>query len=143
MNQILTLGLFTGLFAIFTADQVKSEPLHPDVVAAMNWQPADHECKPPHQRSFSFSIDIDKYNDERQTWLDCVQNYGQALVSEIDMLKSSAQHGLTQPQGTRILGNMALAQSTLDAFAAEVKKVMRSFPSWRHGELENFFRNGG
>ena len=61
MSQVLFLNLFIGVFAIFAADYVMGNPIHPAVVSAMEWQPVDHECKAPRQRAFTYSVEFEQY----------------------------------------------------------------------------------
>ena len=59
--------------------------------------------------------DVDGYTRRRQEkkekrWRKCVAEYKEDLLDDIQRLKGSAQHGLTQAQADTILGNMALIQ---------------------------------
>ena len=43
-------------------------------------------------------------------WKSCTKEYKSGLLEDMDELKASAQHGLTQPQANIILANLANIQ---------------------------------
>ncbi len=112
---------------------------HPEVQAALDYQLPENTCgtKPksfessgeaigkPIQDSSSTSIfegsgaeemsDVDSYTRKRQErkmtrWKNCTKEYKSGLLADMEALKASAQHGLTQPQANMILENMASIQ---------------------------------
>ena len=112
---------------------------HPDVSAALDYQLPENACrtKPksfessgeaigrPIQDSSSTSVfegsgaeemsDVDSYTRKRQErkvarWKNCTKEYKRGLLIDMDELKASAQHGLTQPQANIILANLAAIQ---------------------------------
>jgi hypothetical protein len=59
--------------------------------------------------------DVDSYTRKRQErklarWQKCTNEYKSALLEDMEELKSSAKHGLTQTQADLILANMAAIQ---------------------------------
>ena len=59
--------------------------------------------------------DVDGYTRKRQErketrWKKCVVEYKEGLLQDMEQLKGSAQHGLTQEQANTILESMALIQ---------------------------------
>ncbi len=59
--------------------------------------------------------DLDGYERDRQErkgkrWRKCLAEYKAGLLDDMERLKSSAQHGLTQEQANAIVSNMALIQ---------------------------------
>ena len=59
--------------------------------------------------------DLAGYERDRQArkgkrWRKCLAEYKEGLLDDMERLKSSAQHGLTQEQAHAILTNMALIQ---------------------------------
>lgn len=59
--------------------------------------------------------DVDSYTRKRQErkvarWKSCTKDYKDGLLNDMNTLKASAQHGLTQPQANIILANMATIQ---------------------------------
>jgi len=59
--------------------------------------------------------DVDSYTRKRlerkeSRWKSCVASYKDGLLDDMEELKSSATHGLTQQQAQTILANMALIQ---------------------------------
>ena len=59
--------------------------------------------------------DIDSYTRKRQErkmvrWKNCTKEYKSGLLEDMEELKASAQHGLTQPQANIILANLANIQ---------------------------------
>jgi|TARA_B110000967_G_C18731270_1_gene482701 hypothetical protein len=112
---------------------------HPNVKAALDYQLPVNACdtKPksfeasaevigaPIQDSSSTSVfegagaeemsDVDSYTRKRQErkvarWKNCTKEYKRGLLIDMEELKASAQHGLTQPQANIILANLAAIQ---------------------------------
>ena len=59
--------------------------------------------------------DVDSYTRKRQErkenrWRSCVASYKGGLLEDMEALKNSASHGLTQQQAKIILANMAMIQ---------------------------------
>jgi len=59
--------------------------------------------------------DIDSYTRKRQErkmvrWKNCTKEYKSGLLEDMEELKASAQHGLTQQQANIILANLANIQ---------------------------------
>ena len=59
--------------------------------------------------------DVDGYTRKRQErkvarWKNCTKKYKSGLLEDMEELKASAQHGLTQPQANIILANLANIQ---------------------------------
>jgi hypothetical protein len=59
--------------------------------------------------------DMDSYTRKRlkskeRRWRKCVASHKATLLQDMETLKSSASHGVTQPQANIILTNMALIQ---------------------------------
>lgn len=51
-----------------------------------------------------------RYQRKEKRWRKCVARYKKGLLDDMERLKGSAQHGLTQAQADAILSNMALVQ---------------------------------
>ena len=51
-----------------------------------------------------------RHERKEKRWRKCLAKYKQDLLEDMERLKSSAQHGLTQQQANAILTNMALIQ---------------------------------
>ena len=110
---------------------------HTDVQAALDYQLPENTCtKPkdftpnttvsaPAQAGGSTSffigssttdvIDVDSYTRRRQErqesrWRSCVATYKAELLNDMEELRSSARHGITQEQANTILTNMAMIQ---------------------------------
>ena len=112
---------------------------HPAVNAALDYQLPENTCrtKPksfessgeaigkPVQASGALNVfegsgaedmsDVDSYTRKRQErklarWQKCTNEYKSALLEDMEELKSSAKHGLTQTQADLILANMAAIQ---------------------------------
>ena len=112
---------------------------HPEVQAALDYQLPENTCgtKPksfessgevigkPVQESGGLTYfegsgademsDVDSYTRKRQErkvarWKSCTKEYKSGLLEDMDELKASAQHGLTQPQANIILANLANIQ---------------------------------
>lgn len=108
------------------------------VQAALDYKVPENTCSkpevvagganvsPPIQDASSVSIfegsstasvsDVDSYERERQErkenrWNNCLAEYKNGLLNDMERLKGSAQHGLTQEQAHAIVANMALVQS--------------------------------
>ncbi len=91
----------------------------PEIVgSATNVSPPmqDSSGVPYFQGSSTASIsDVDGYELERQErqearWKKCLASYKQGLLDDMERLKSSAEHGLTQEQAYAILANMKRVQ---------------------------------
>lgn len=132
----MKLRLFLSVLALLLPGLVLAEP-HQAVQAALDYQLRENTCaKPkiilqdksitaPAQESSGVSFfegtstadvsDIDVYTRERaqrkeKRWRKCVAVYKEDLLGDMERLKGSAQHGLTQEQSKTILGHMAHIQ---------------------------------
>ena len=126
-------------FLILLMPAISLAETHPKVQAALDYQLPENTCgtKPksfessgeaigkPIQDSSSTSVfegsgaeemsDVDSYTRKRQErkmtrWKSCTKEYKSGLLEDMDELKASAQHGLTQPQANIILANLANIQ---------------------------------
>jgi hypothetical protein len=113
------------------------EPM--SVEDALNYQLPENTCTPPEfiedgtssaapvqdpggvpyfQGSSTANIsDTDYYERERQgrkenRWNNCLADYKDGLLQDMERLKSSAQHGLTEQQAHAIVAHMRLIQDT-------------------------------
>jgi hypothetical protein len=123
-------------FLILLTPTISFAETHAKVQAALDYQLPENGCgtKPksfesageaigtPIQDSSSTSVfegsgademsDVDSYTRKRQErkmtrWKSCTRKYKSGLLEDMEELKASAQHGLTQPQANIILENMA------------------------------------
>ena len=63
-----------------------------------------------------FGVDhykIDRYERKKERWETCVSSYKSNLLEQFEVLKSSAQYGLTKQQAETILGKLAQIQAAL------------------------------
>ena len=126
-------------FLILLIPAISFAENHPKVQAALDYQLPENTCgtKPksfeasgeaigtPIQDPSSTSIfegsgaeemsDVDSYTRKRQErkmarWKNCTREYKSGLLADMEALKASAQHGITQPQANIILENMATIQ---------------------------------
>jgi|TARA_B110000263_G_scaffold160246_1_gene139326 hypothetical protein len=126
-------------FLILLMPAISLAETHSKVQAALDYQLPENTCgtKPksfessgeaigtPIQDSSSTSVfegsgaeemsDVDSYTRKRQErkmtrWKSCTKEYKSGLLEDMDELKASAQHGLTQPQANIILANLANIQ---------------------------------
>jgi hypothetical protein len=126
-------------FLILLMPAISFAETHAEVQAALDYQLPENACgtKPksfessgeaigtPIQDSSSTSIfegsgaeevsDVDGYTRKRQErkvarWKNCTKKYKSGLLEDMEELKASAQHGLTQPQANIILANLANIQ---------------------------------
>ncbi|NKC00318.1 MAG: hypothetical protein GKR90_17780 [Pseudomonadales bacterium] len=128
----LTIGLFVLLPVIAQAET------HAEVQAALDYQLPANTCgkpiavsgdsssaPPPTQSSGSVAVfegtssasvsDVDGYSRKRLERKEkrrkkCVASYKDGLLGDMETLKDSAKHGLTEGQAKAILGSMALIQ---------------------------------
>ena len=129
---------FSG-FLILLMSTISFAENHPEVQAALDYQLPENTCgkKPksfessgeaigqPVQESGALTVfegsgademsDVDSYTRKRQErkmarWKNCTKEYKSGLLADMEALKASAQHGLTQPQANIILENMASIQ---------------------------------
>lgn len=133
-----SLIVISGLMATLVAPlAVTAADLHPEVKAALQYEVPENTCKKPRgsedvksvaaptQSSGSLNVfdgsntgdvsEIDSYTRKRlarkeKRWKQCVGQYKEGLLADMERLKSSAQHGLTQEQANTILANMARVQ---------------------------------
>lgn len=107
------------------------------VQAALDYQPPENTCSKPKiianeaivaapiqdsgsaaffQGSNTATVsDVSSYDLERQArkekrWRRCLAGYKEGLLDDMERLKGSAQHGLTQAQAHTIVTSMALIQ---------------------------------
>ena len=126
-------------FLILLVPAISLAETHPKVQAALDYQLPGNTCgtKPksfessgeaigkPVQESGALTVfegsgaeemsDVDSYTRKRQErkmarWKNCTKEYKSGLLEDMEALKASAQHGLTQPQANIILENMASIQ---------------------------------
>ena len=126
-------------FLILLMPAISLAETHSKVQAALDYQLTENTCgtKPksfeasaevigaPIQDSSSTSVfegagaeemsDVDSYTRKRQErkvarWKNCTKEYKRGLLIDMEELKASAQHGLTQPQANIILANLAAIQ---------------------------------
>ena len=126
-------------FLILLMPAISFAETHAEVQAALDYQLPENACgtKPksfessgeaigtPIQDSSSTSIfegsgaeevsDVDGYTRKRTErkvarWKNCTKKYKSGLLEDMEELKTSAQHGLTQPQANIILANLANIQ---------------------------------
>ena len=126
-------------FLILLVPAISLAETHPKVQAALDYQLPENTCgtKPksfessgeaigkPVQESGALTVfegsgaeemsDVDSYTRKRQErkmarWKNCTREYKSGLLADMEALKASAQHGLTQPQANIILENMASLQ---------------------------------
>lgn len=126
-------------FLMLLVPAISLAETHPKVQAALDYQLPENTCgtKPksfessgeaigtPIQDSSSTAVfegsgaeemsDVDSYTRKRQErkmtrWKNCTREYKGGLLEDMEALKASAQHGLTQPQANIILENMASIQ---------------------------------
>jgi hypothetical protein len=126
-------------FLILLMPAISFAETHAEVQAALDYQLPENACgtKPksfessgeaigtPIQASSSSVIfegsgaeemsDIDGYTRKRlerkmTRWKNCTKEYKSGLLEDMEELKASAQHGLTQPQANIILANLANIQ---------------------------------
>jgi len=126
-------------FLILLMPAISLAETHPKVQAALDYQLPENTCgtKPksfessgeaigtPIQDSSSISVfegsgademsDVDSYTRKRQErkmtrWKSCTKEYKSGLLEDMEELKASALHGLTQPQANIILANLANIQ---------------------------------
>lgn len=126
-------------FLILLVPALSFAEIHPKVQAALDYQLPENSCgtKPksfessgeaigkPVQESGALTVfegsgaeemsDVDSYTRKRQErkmarWKNCTKEYKSGLLADMEALKASAQHGLTQPQANIILENMASIQ---------------------------------
>jgi hypothetical protein len=61
-----------------------------------------------------FEVDhykIDRYERKKRRWESCVSSYKSILLEQFEVLKSSAQYGLTNQQAETILAKLAQIQA--------------------------------
>ena len=126
-------------FLILLVPAISLAETHPKVQAALDYQLPGNTCgtKPksfessgeaigkPVQESGALTVfegsgaeemsDVDSYTRKRQErkmarWKNCTKEYKSGLLEDMEALKASAQHGITQPQANIILENMASIQ---------------------------------
>ena len=126
-------------FLILLVPAISLAETHPKVQAALDYQLPGNTCgtKPksfessgeaigkPVQESGALTVfegsgaeemsDVDSYTRKRQErkmarWKNCTKEYKSGLLEDMEALKASAQHGITQPQANIILENMATIQ---------------------------------
>ena len=126
-------------FLILLMPAISMAETHSNVQAALDYQLPENTCgtKPksfelsgeaigkPVQESGGLTYfegsgadeisDIDSYTRKRQErkvarWKNCTKEYKSGLLEDMEELKASAQHGLTQPQANIILANLANIQ---------------------------------
>ena len=126
-------------FLILLMPAISMAETHSNVQAALDYQLPENTCstKPksfelsgeaigkPVQESGGLTYfegsgadeisDIDSYTRKRQErkvarWKKCTKEYKSGLREDMEELKASAQHGLTQPQANIILANLANIQ---------------------------------
>ena len=56
---------------------------------------------------------IDRYARKKKRWEKCVSNYKSGLLIHFEVLKNSAEHGLTKAQAEIIVGKLAEIQSAV------------------------------
>ncbi len=133
-----SLMVISGLVAALVGPlAVAATDLHPEVKSALEYAVPENTCRKPRgsedlrsvsaptQSSGSLNVfegsntgdvsEIDSYTRKRiarkeKRWKKCVDEYKQDLLADMERLKSSAQHGLTQEQANKILTNMARIQ---------------------------------
>ena len=112
--------------------------VHKAVQAALDYEIPENTCKKPKATFTEKSVtapaqdagsasffegsstsnvtDTDSYTRNRvarkeKRWKKCVDKYKKGLLADMETLKSSAQHGLTQAQANTILAKMAAIQA--------------------------------
>ena len=123
-------------FLILLMPTISFAENHPEVKAALDYQLPENTCgnKPksfessgeaigqPVQESGALTVfegsgademsDVDSYTRKRQErkmkrWKNCTKEYKSGLLEDMEKLKASAQHGITQSQANTILESMA------------------------------------
>jgi hypothetical protein len=114
-----------------SAAETGKAALHPRVQAALGWEIPINECggQPRLSRAGKdidegddvkrrFDVDsntLGRHKRRQNRWIKCMTRYNQGIVDSIEMLRSSAQYGLTEPQAKIILQKMVDAQAVLTA----------------------------
>jgi hypothetical protein len=128
---------------LITLPHNSSAETHEAVQAALDWELPLNSCKKPRstgqeegvvahggvishaptgttEGSLStptvFGIDhykIDQYERKKKRWETCVTNYKSNLLDQFEVMKSSAQYGLTEQQAETILGKFAQIQAAV------------------------------
>ena len=132
----ITIGilLLAGSMTNIQAAEDISAKLHPKIQAALTWEVPANKCGDTPQlkgassdlaeivngQEIQRSYDIDyntlsRHTRRKNRWIKCTTQYNQNIVDSIEMLRSSAQHGLTKAQANQILQKMADAQAVLTA----------------------------
>ena len=132
-SRSLALGslLLAASINLQAAEDVSAK-LHPKVHAALTWEIPANECgNTPKlkgaspdlaeivdgqeiQRSYDIDYNtLSRHTRRKNRWIKCMTSYNQGIVDSIAMLRSSAQHGLTEAQAQQILQKMVDAQAVL------------------------------
>ena len=61
----------------------------------------------------SITTKIDRYERKKKRWEGCVSDYKSNLLEQFEVLKSTAQHGLTEQQAETILKKLAQIQAAV------------------------------
>ena len=132
-DLVMKMKLIIFIF-ILVAPHLVNAKTHKKVQAALDYDMPEHTCKKPTkfastkatgtaptQSSSGVDMfsgggtvdnsDVDSYTLRRmqkkeQKWRKCVDKYKTGLLKDMDTLKASAQHGLTQAQADTIIDNM-------------------------------------
>lgn len=113
------------------AEETATPAVHKKVQQALDWRLPKIDCEQPKAPGTSKEVrgedgatrtewDVDsntlaRYERKEKRWQNCVEKYKTALAKDFDVLKSSAQYGLTQSQADTILGHMKTIQSAIFA----------------------------
>ena len=132
VKSIILGGLVITLSATnLHAAKSETSALHPKVQEALAWEVPADDCG-EHPALARAGKDIDEGNDvkrrfdvhsgtlarherRQKRWVKCMTGYNQGIVDSIEMLRSSAQYGLTEAQAKTILQKMVDAQAVLTA----------------------------
>ena len=98
---------------IFLPVLVPAQEVHPEVQAALDWQPPKNECKFKLKRSNVVSGMERKYKRAVKKYEKCIGNYLTGLAAEREKMMAVAHHGLTQAQADIIMGHMRDIQTTI------------------------------
>ena len=109
--------------------------IHPDVQAALSWEPPAHNCEAPPARYRQVIVNEEgvpesnrHMNPAHQRLLDkkkkkydeCIAAYKRGLIAEFGKLKDVARHGLTVAQSEEILSKLALIQAVVEDPLAQI-----------------------
>jgi hypothetical protein len=128
---------------LITLPYNSSAETHEKVQAALDWELPLNYCKKPRsvggqeevlahggvishaptgttEGSLStptvFGVDhykIDRYERKKKKWETCVSSYKSNLLEQFEVLKSTAQYGLTEQEAETILGKLAQIQAAV------------------------------